>query len=1802
MTKSSETKRPRRNKAARRSRSWGCHALGSEQLESRLALAIYVNANPTTATAPGSVTVYSDGGDDVFLQQVATTSPTLLIANNSSFNPTSALFGHELKSVDDFTIANYATLYVTNGTQAATRDQLSDGYPQFGGATTHHVLSQDRVVVSAADPLTGSVTYAGESWSFQTDGATTTITGPAAAVRPIGILHASASAPGDAILNISWSASPVVAPGTAAPTVTSVTYGYRVGVATITTTTDFFIPASSPASPAFTLPVPAGAAVPLGFVSSVVPGSLRGRITVDGSSGKSVAIDFRTAGITGTLVFDGRSTYAFPSLTTSDVGTRVLSGSIDYATGVISLSTTTAAGGVGLGTPQEVGAISIDATYGAAVIPLQPNDVTFFPGQTINQEVVVDLLASGSSINIESPIANTSITATGTAVLGTGVNKGKVQAVQIANGGGVYTVAPTVTFSAPPVTTPGAPPAPPAVGATGVAILSPAGVVTGVLITNPGSGYTSAPTVTFGAPTGAPVDADVVLNASFINVDAQVAADDRFLVGAEGINEYFDDPLFWQSRTARTATTSIVVDASGTPTIAGGVLADITVTAPGKGYVRAPLVIVEPPPAGSGGRQAVAKAIWDASTQTVTGFTVIDGGFGYDSAEPPVIFIEPPYSQAQAEIIKFNAAVGAQSYELYVSDDPGTTSERGMLLESSTGSLSRNPSPQQETVDTPATTIYVQADSADVISEGTIFGTLQSYVMRSTLDRDYLAPFLLTTASTRTGVSTGTLRGANVAVTLGNDALTPQLGATAFNIVNLSTRIDSFRIKAASALQQPIPPFRDNSGAFPYDLAIDEADDIQFDGVAASSNPISIAAAGNITFASALTTDGDLSITARRSQPDRTSSFTVLAPISTRFGTISVAADDLLIANSLKVTAAAVDENRDDITLVARGGSVELRGEVSGVNNIRIDQVNGAVVGADGTRVEEIGKVFGPGRLFAERVDVSSEGSVDLRTAVTSLVGVARTGFSVSEYDDITIPALATGGSVFLSAAGRDAGPGFVNAIALKASIRNLNPLSLSVTDVTANAPNGSIDVLIDSSKAVAIGNLGNLANGTAVSMKAAGNSSIVSYGSLAAYDAPLAGAGARQVRARTTGVITAVYNARRPGVLPDRLTGVGSIRAAGTIAGFDGVGNLGIGERVLVANGVSTGGLNANGIYVVTRVGGGAGVNANWEMVRAPDADTQGECPSGTYVAVVEGSLYAGTFYQLAYDTVPTVVADRVSATELELPESFGAFLPFLTNGLAVQGAGIAAGATVAGITTTPAGITVVTLTAPGGTEPILGTGPTRATFLVPLFGRTPVAATLATLTTSLGSPSGRGLTTSLVVSTTGVTNDAAGSLGKMISLRNSVDSLGSALALYFDSRIASPILLTQELTAITTSFTIDGRSRWLNSRASLVGPGVSIDGSAITRTKTGRSVAPGSVVDGFTVAGPVTAAIRNLFVGGFRSGAAVRSVNITSEPQALSIDGVKLGLTPAGDRLANKFGVLAEGNGVVAVVGSTIANSESAGISATSPQSRVTIASSAIGTNGNANEVGVRFDAGVHRIGVEVLVAKSLPAATTFDSDVITVKLGGIVPTDLTNRLFLGQGVSGSGIPTNAKILRITTDVATSTVSIVLSAKVTRTGATTAIFGSATRNSVQYNRTGVILAGGSATVVGTNVNNNSLNGIEIVGGSHRIGNTGAGAGGKSLSSLSNAIYANGGWGIHVKNAIAAAQKIFGNFFGSAYQSSAGGLNAKGNVGQNNAPLAGYNPTYKGSAIVGLDANGNQHIKEAATARPARGQPWRPR
>lgn len=65
-----------------------------------------------------------------------------------------------------------------------------------------------------------------------------------------------------------------------------------------------------------------------------------------------------------------------------------------------------------------------------------------------------------------------------------------VNSVIITNGGSGYAAAPTVTFSAPTSGT----------TATGTAVLT-GDTVTSVIITDPGIGYTAAPTVTFSAPT-----------------------------------------------------------------------------------------------------------------------------------------------------------------------------------------------------------------------------------------------------------------------------------------------------------------------------------------------------------------------------------------------------------------------------------------------------------------------------------------------------------------------------------------------------------------------------------------------------------------------------------------------------------------------------------------------------------------------------------------------------------------------------------------------------------------------------------------------------------------------------------------------------------------------------------------------------------------------------------------------------------------------------------------------------------------------------------------------------------------------------------------------------------------------------------------------------------------------------------------------------------------------------------------------------------------------------------------------------
>ena len=85
--------------------------------------------------------------------------------------------------------------------------------------------------------------------------------------------------------------------------------------------------------------------------------------------------------------------------------------------------------------------------------------------------------------------------------------KDEVGSVTITNGGSGYTAAPTVTFSAPTSGT----------TATGTATIQN-GAVVSVTITNPGSGYSSAPTVTFSSPSSGTTATGTANLASAFNI------------------------------------------------------------------------------------------------------------------------------------------------------------------------------------------------------------------------------------------------------------------------------------------------------------------------------------------------------------------------------------------------------------------------------------------------------------------------------------------------------------------------------------------------------------------------------------------------------------------------------------------------------------------------------------------------------------------------------------------------------------------------------------------------------------------------------------------------------------------------------------------------------------------------------------------------------------------------------------------------------------------------------------------------------------------------------------------------------------------------------------------------------------------------------------------------------------------------------------------------------------------------------------------------------------------------------------
>lgn len=189
---------------------------------------------------------------------------------------------------------------------------------------------------------------------------------------------------------------------------------------------------------------------------------------------------------------------------------------------------------------------------------------------------------------------------------------GAVTSLTITNAGTGYTTAPTITIAAPATIT-----------ATGTATVS-AGAVTAIAVTGGsntgGAGYTTAPTVTVAAP-GTTATATATSNGTAVTAITVV----------DGGTAYAIAPVVTISAPNVTGTQAVA-----TATVSGGIVTGFTITTPGTGYTTAPTVTIAPPGTTATATATVAGGI-------VTGVTITTPGTGYVGA-PAVTFSVPSSS------------------------------------------------------------------------------------------------------------------------------------------------------------------------------------------------------------------------------------------------------------------------------------------------------------------------------------------------------------------------------------------------------------------------------------------------------------------------------------------------------------------------------------------------------------------------------------------------------------------------------------------------------------------------------------------------------------------------------------------------------------------------------------------------------------------------------------------------------------------------------------------------------------------------------------------------------------------------------------------------------------------------------------------------------------------------------------------------------------------------------------------------------------------------------------------------------
>ena len=443
----------------------------------------------------------------------------------------------------------------------------------------------------------------------------------------------------------------------------------------------------------------------------------------------------------------------------------------------------------------------------------------------------------------------------------------------------------------------------------------------------------------------------------------------------------------------------------------------------------------------------------------------------------PLTFFNPANIDTAVEQFRATAPIQAESFNFDIREDVSTSANsRGSLyVAGSSGLLG--------TTGGSANTLTVSTGMADIVFEGNVDATTQSYFFQTTVAE---TPYSFTTKNS-SGVPTGSISGTTADITLANLSPASEENSVV-QIVDLDTAVDSLRLSAAFDDQLNPPYVEDDPyGPFPFAVTVRENDALSLDAALSSGGPVDFTVGGDLALTATIQSQNDLSFTS-------SGTMTGTAWLTTANGSIDLEATDVNISGLTQVLTAPFDPTTTDVTVTATNGSVLLGQGIRAVNKVVIDQ-------RTTTSPATAGNVISNGLIAANDVRVFAQGDVTIDTAAPN-VNVSVAG-RVNDQDndarivnvDSAVPAnfelSSAGGTVNVSALGVDplvedpSNPGtFIEVDALRLSLRDTGVLF-------ATAPQGSIDVTAVTSQELVMGVAADLLTGQAANMQAAGSVSV---------------------------------------------------------------------------------------------------------------------------------------------------------------------------------------------------------------------------------------------------------------------------------------------------------------------------------------------------------------------------------------------------------------------------------------------------------------------------------------------------------------------------------------------------------------------------------------------------------------------------------------------------------------------------------------------------------------------------------------